>query len=345
LPGKPLDYLLENSILPKTPITINSWLRHPMDNTGHLIAASAVARALNIIGDRWSLLILRDIFLGRHRFEELREHTGAPRGTLTKRLQDLVYQGVLYRNPYQSAPSRFEYRLTDKGLDLYPWALAVWHWELQWGADDASWSLPPVLKHKACGKKVIPLYTCGECHRELRPKDVSYAAGPAADGAEPALVPGAQRRAKVNRNNRTGADTSLFHVTDAIGDRQTALVVSGAFWGLHRYDDFQRELNIATNVLADRLKLLVEVGIFTKVAYQDNPPRYEYRATRKANDLYPLILSLHQWGSKWLEDKGAVLTLIHNCGKEAFEINMVCNQCKEKLNPGDVSFTLHGQEH
>jgi DNA-binding HxlR family transcriptional regulator len=309
-----------------------------MEKTGHLITASAVARAVNIIGDRWTILVLRDVFLGRHRFEELQQHTGAPRGTLTNRLRTLMFHGVLYKNPYQRAPVRFEYRLTDKGLDLYPWALAVWQWELKWGGRDQQLeAIPPVLRHRVCGKRVSPVYTCGTCHEELLPKDVRYAAGAAASGAGSALDTGTRRRA---RSSGSGTDRSLFHITDAVGDRHTALVVSGAFWGLHRYDDFQRELDIATNVLADRLKLLVEVGIFTRIAYQDNPPRYEYRATKKAASLYPVILSLHHWGSRWLEDEGAVLNLIHRCGAEAFDINTVCNHCQDTLRPGDVSFSF-----
>ncbi|MBT4518362.1 MAG: helix-turn-helix transcriptional regulator [Halieaceae bacterium] len=311
-----------------------------MESTGHLIAASAVARSLNIIGDRWSLLILRDIFLGRHRFEELHKHSGTPRGTLTKRLQSLVLNGVLYRNPYQTAPTRYEYRLTDKGLDLYPVALAVWRWEIKWGGYDNSEALPLVLRHKGCGNKLIPSYRCGECGQELSSRDISYRPGPAAAEAEPALTLGTHRRAKLNPGDRRGTDTSLFHITDAIGDRRTALVLSGAFWGLRRYDDFHRELNIATNVLADRLKLLVEVGLFTRKSYQDSPPRYEYKATEKAHDLYPLIVALHQWGSKWLEDKGAVLTLVHKCSQKPIRVDTVCNHCHERLHFGDIQYAL-----
>ena len=315
-----------------------------MDTIHDLITASPVARALNIIGDRWSLLILRDVFLGRHRFEELCEHTGAPRGTLTKRLQSLVSDGVLYRNPYRNTRTRFEYRLTDKGLDLYPWALAIWHWEQRWGGGDKAMDLPALLTHRNCGQALIPLYCCGQCHEVLRPRDIRYVAGPGAKNAESALILGNQRLARTRPGERRGVDSSLFHVTDIIGDRRTALVVSGAFWGLRRFGDFQEKLSIATNVLTDRLKRLVDAGIFVRQRYQDSPPRYEYRATDKANDLYPIVLSLHQWGSRWLQDESAVLVLIHKCGAEAFTVNTVCNHCKQELNPGDVNFNARDGE-
>ena len=315
-----------------------------MTSTQQLITAGAVARSLNIIGDRWSLLILREVFLGYYRFETIQKHTGTPRGTLTRRLKSLVFNGVLYRNPYQRAPVRFEYRLTDKGLDLYPWALAVWLWEQKWGREDNSLNLPPKLLHKACNNIVTPLYKCGECLYELHYRDIRYAAGPAADKAEPALALGTQRHSKQKADNGLSTGTSSIHISDLIGDRRTALVVSGAFWGLRRFGDFERELKIATNILADRLKVLVKHEIFVRKAYQDNPPRYEYRALEKANDLYPVILSLHQWGSTWLEERGAVLTLIHKCGKEAFTVECRCNHCERKLNPADVSFTFEEDE-
>ena len=81
-----------------------------------LLHSGEVARALQVVGDRWSFLLMRDAFLGIRRFEDLRRRTGASRGTLTARLNSMVEAGLFYRSPYGSAPSRLEYRLTEKGL-------------------------------------------------------------------------------------------------------------------------------------------------------------------------------------------------------------------------------------
>ena len=93
-----------------------------------LLRSGEGSRALQCIGDRWSFLLLRDAFLGVRRFEDLRRLTGASRGTLTARLNALVEQGILYRSPYGNAPSRLEYRLTEKGkaLNSVLMALLVW---------------------------------------------------------------------------------------------------------------------------------------------------------------------------------------------------------------------------
>lgn len=136
------------------------------------IPTNPVARGLSLLGDRWTILILREIFLGKHRFEEFRSSTGASRGTLSKRLETLVGNGILYKNPYQSAPLRYEYRLTDKGLGLYPWALLIWQWETEWaGAKGAK--LPTELYHDcASGHRLDPVAVCRHCREALHYDDV-----------------------------------------------------------------------------------------------------------------------------------------------------------------------------
>src|SRR3954469_23934976 len=89
----------------------------------------SIARSLEIVGERWTLLILRDAFLGVRRFEDFQRSTGAARNVLSARLGRLVEEGVLERRRYQERPERFEYRLTDKGLELWPVMVRL----LQWG--------------------------------------------------------------------------------------------------------------------------------------------------------------------------------------------------------------------
>jgi DNA-binding HxlR family transcriptional regulator len=97
---------------------------------GAILRSSQVAMAFEALGDRWSALMLREIFLGARRFEELVAATGANRATLTSRLRSLVDEGILHRHPYQVRPTRYEYRLTRMGADLYPTALMYWLWDV-----------------------------------------------------------------------------------------------------------------------------------------------------------------------------------------------------------------------
>ncbi|MGH8286793.1 MAG: winged helix-turn-helix transcriptional regulator, partial [Steroidobacteraceae bacterium] len=112
-----------------------------MPTSAELIATSPVTRTLGIIGDRWTLLILRDAFQGAHRFEEFRALSGAARSTLTSRLAGLVENGLLVKVRYSRQPARFEYRLTERGLDLFGTTLVTWRWEHTWAPRGAG--IPP----------------------------------------------------------------------------------------------------------------------------------------------------------------------------------------------------------
>lgn len=123
---------------------------------------------------------------------------------------------------------------------------------------------------------------------------------------------------------------------ELIGERWTLLVVRDAFMGVRRFEDFQRRTGAARNVLSARLNLLVDEGIFRRVAYQEHPLRYEYRLTDKGLDLWPVIVSLLQWGDRHIYPGRAPVLLVHrNCGG-AVSSHRLCETCGAKLGPRDV---------
>ena len=136
----------------------------------------SMARTLAVIGDRWTLLILRECFLRVRRFDDFQERLGIGRPILTDRLRKLVDHFVLTKVAYQLNPTRYEYRLTPKGLDLYPVVLAIVHW------GDVHLSgrkgRPVVHEHVACGHVFDPVTTCSACAEALDPRDVRVLPGP-----------------------------------------------------------------------------------------------------------------------------------------------------------------------
>lgn len=129
----------------------------------------SIARTLDVVGERWSLLILRDAFYGVRRFDDFRRDLGIARNVLTDRLGKLVDQGVLERRRYEQRPPRFEYRLTVKGRDLLPVLLAMVRWGDHWAAREE----PPVeLTHTPCGHITEPTMACSHCRRELTWRDL-----------------------------------------------------------------------------------------------------------------------------------------------------------------------------
>ncbi|WP_423897330.1 winged helix-turn-helix transcriptional regulator [Candidatus Pelagadaptatus aseana] len=302
-----------------------------------LLLSNPVARGLNILGDRWAILILREVFLGQHRFEEFRTRTGASRGTLSKRLETLVHNGILYKNPYQTAPVRYEYRLTDKGRALYPWALLIWQWETEW-ADQLSANIPSRLTHFHPDEHALyPVAVCRHCREPLHFDDVERVVREEEIKSAPKNISefGSQRRSRNSGNN----SQLLGHVTDIIGDRWTLLLMAAAFVGLSRYDDFRQQLGVATNILADRLKMLVDADILKREEYQTNPPRFEYHLTTKGKALYPQTMALRQWVQEWLPPVSHPFTLVHrNCGHE-LQTDVICQGCGEVPGADEVRFS------
>src|ERR1035437_11005454 len=124
----------------------------------------SMARTLAVIGDRWTLLILRECFLRVRRFDEFQARLGIGRPILAVRLQKLVANFVLTKMAYQENPTRYEYRLTSKGLDLYPIVLSIVHWgDLHLSGKKGR---PVLHEHTACGHVFDPVMTCSECHAE-----------------------------------------------------------------------------------------------------------------------------------------------------------------------------------
>lgn len=137
----------------------------------------SVARTLEVIGERWSLLVVRDVFLGIRRFDEMQEHLGISRNVLSTRLARLVDQGVLKRVQYSERPPRFEYRLTRRGVDLFPVLMAM----TEFGDTHAppAGGLARVFKHRACDQPIDQRHLrCDHCGVDVEAWDVYQVDGP-----------------------------------------------------------------------------------------------------------------------------------------------------------------------
>jgi DNA-binding HxlR family transcriptional regulator len=130
------------------------------------------------LANRWSLLILRECFPRKRRFAAFGASLGITRHVLADQLKKLVRFGVLRRIPYQESPKRYEYILTQKGLDLYPIVMSIVHWGDVHMVDERG--RPRLYEHKRCGKMFDPVMTCSECGQPLSPKEVHVHVGPGA---------------------------------------------------------------------------------------------------------------------------------------------------------------------
>jgi DNA-binding HxlR family transcriptional regulator len=170
-----------------------------MQRTSFADMTCSIARTLDIAGEWWSPLILRDVHLGITRFDDLRRDLGISRKVLTERLERLVEQGVLERRAYSEHPPRHDYVLTEKGGELVDVLLAMLAWGDRWTAGDKG---PPVLlRHQGCGELTHSEIRCARCGKLLHAKEVTVEPGPGgSDGPGTRVV--AERLAVIGDKQR-----------------------------------------------------------------------------------------------------------------------------------------------
>lgn len=131
-------------------------------------------------------------------------------------------------------------------------------------------------------------------------------------------------------------ECSIARTLDAIGDRWSLLIIRDAFYGVRRFDVFQRDLGVARNILADRLQKLVEKGVLERRQYEERPPRYEYRLTDRGRDLVGVVLAMMRWGDDWTATGPPPVSVIHTtCGKVTRPV-VACSECGEELRLGEL---------
>jgi len=153
-----------------------------MQRSNLAVLPCSLARTLQVVGEWWTMLVLRDICFGLHRFDEIHDHLGIARNILKARLDTLVKHGLAERRRYQRRPDRYEYLATDKGRDLVPALLALAAWGDRWTGAGAP---PALFSHAACGHDTVATVVCSACAASLAAGEVSVRPGPgSADGAD-----------------------------------------------------------------------------------------------------------------------------------------------------------------
>ena len=299
------------------------------------ILKGSVRRSLDLIGNRWALLILLSAFCGVQSFDEWKSLHRISPSILSSRLKRLVDRGILVQQPVEPGSRRQRYLLTEMGADLFHWALAVWSWERTWvyrGLEH-----PVRLVHKTCGHSSTARFVCGHCRGRVGYFSIKIESGPGYETV-PLVKSSGSRRTK----NPKGLDPESGHIgrfVDIIGDRWSFLIISATFFGVTRFDEYQRQLHIATNILSDRLQRLTDDGMLARNRYREKPARYEYILTEKTIAFYQVPLMLALWGDKWLpSDEGPVFLRYHDhCGKDLTVIPL-CDHCGDELKQSDIEF-------
>ena len=259
---------------------------------------------------------------------------GVSRGVLADRLKWLQSIDCLQQLPERPGSKRHSYHLTQKSMELYHNALTALNWERQFHASPSLDKME--LLHTNCGNKFHPVTRCIRCNHSIEHSDVIYLPGPGATMDLRKMK--IRRRAALPANNAPSQRNLYSNLVNIVGDRWTANVLALAFHGIRRFDQFREELPIAKNTLSDRLKYLVNQGIFEQHAYQINSSRYEYRLTKKGDATFPYFITLLRWGDKWCDpnSSGRPMKLMHKICSQPLVPKVVCSACNGVLNAHEV---------
>jgi len=290
--------------------------------------ASSINRALDQIGDKWSLLIIGDVLWGINTFGELLAATGMSRGVLSDRLKWLEQVDCLKKRYPDGNKRRPRYHMTRKSVDLYDNALMALNWERRFFTDPELDAVD--LFHEDCQKVFKPFLACKHCGKEVMAGDVEYHPGPGATRDLRQMK--VRRRSSKSIKDVPGSRRAYKNLIHLIGDRWTANLIALAYHGITRYDELRKELPIATNVLSDRLKFLTAEGIFLAVPYTERPMRYDYFLSEKGLGMFPFFQTMLQWGDRWCGDgNGPPMLLTHKTCNHQLDGEVRCDQCHQHV--------------
>ncbi|MCD9199861.1 winged helix-turn-helix transcriptional regulator [Aeromicrobium wangtongii] len=290
--------------------------------------ASPLGRALVLLGDMWTVRIVRAIFAEQRRFQDLRDSLRISDPVLSRRLRALVDDGLLHTRAYQSNPPRHEYLLTEAGIDLWRVMIALWTWDRTWaGGHHRDAALR--LRHHACGHSTRPVFGCGSCGAiGLTARDVKGVVD------DRLLLDVVSRRSR-----RSTAMSGPIDASGVLGDRWSTLILSDALMGSRRFSEFQSHLKISPVTLTQRLELFVETGMLTRESVTAGGRRQEYRLTPKGIDFFSVTATINSWAARWLSEDGeSGLSLTHlACGAE-LDPQFTCNSCNKPLVRREIGF-------
>lgn len=295
------------------------------------LSPSSAQQTISVIGDAWTLRILRTAFRGGRRYGDFINLLGISRGVLSDRLEKLVANGLLVRQAEEG--SHPEYWLSPRGLDLWSLFLSMWLWETKWGTGQAD-KVPvndrprQTIVHTVCGHEMRPELHCEHCHAAVRAFDTAAEAGPGYLDVVP-HVPSMFRRVQA-----AGGAEDVQTLMRVIGDRWNCALLAAAFKGVQLFSQFEKDLGIAPNQLSDRLAELQQLGILRGHAYAGE--RQMYKLTRAGLAMFPVILEMMRWGDQWLWPKGAPIVVRHKPCGNLLGAKWFCSHCQQALARTEV---------
>ena len=279
---------------------------------------NAIGASLGLLGDEWTLLIVQQAQQGVRRYSQLQTRLGIGPTVLSARLATLTDAGVLEKVP---DGGRFAYELTRSGRELWALLLCIWAWEQDWVQGEAL----PTMRHVSCGEVFRPVLACAGCGAATGAPDVDITLGPS--GAIARSVPTGSNRRRAGSTRADGP--GLFPETMSLmGSRWSSALLGCAFLGARRFSEFEAMLGAPPNVVAERLRSFVTLGVLDA----------DYRLTAKGLAFFPAVATLVAWGERWhpAPDGPSLVATHRACGAD-FVPTLQCSGCAVLLQRSDVA--------
>lgn len=283
-------------------------------------AAGTVGRALGVLADTWTLLILQRAFLGVRRYASWRATLNISDATLAARLRSMTDHGLLRTSPYrEGGRSRQEYRLTERGMDTWRLLLVTWNWERDWEPREVP--LPEIV-HRGCGEATHVVLGCAHCGAAVGPRDTEVA-------MERVMTGGADLSRVHPRRTRGRLPTDplsfLPGAMEIVGDRWGATLLGACLIGMRTFSEFAEQLSISPEVLTDRLRRFVEHGVLERAGPTG------YRLTDKGRAAFAIHACLVDWANRWERADGAAvdLDIRHRACGRSLRVRLDCATCGE----------------
>jgi DNA-binding HxlR family transcriptional regulator len=317
---------------------LEGLIEQGVDTAAEGVGRDSVYRTFEAVGDAWSWLLLREAVLHDvRRFSVFQTRLEIARSTLAARLAQLIDGGLLVRT-LPAGTSGAEYLLTDSGRDFFECLMMAMAWGDRWyPATNAQSCL--LVTHHACGRPLAPHYRCAGCSEVVRAVDVRPQRPEVRLGSS--RMPGQRHRAPSFDLLERAGTCSIARTLAVMGDWWSGMVIRESFYGVHRFDELQSNLGIATNVLSARLRHLVEYGVLDRSVYQHRPTRHEYHLTGKGLDLYPVPLAILSWGDRWRSPDGPPIPLLHHPCQQRLRPILTCGGCDTPAGRADALIHDH----
>ncbi len=290
--------------------------------------ATSLSRALEIIGESWTMLILKEGFNGTRQFGEFQKNLNIPKQTLAERLTYLCENELLYKRPISAKKTSLQYAMTAKALDLYNVMYSVWLWhEAHRAQIDV---LPFDLIHTSCGKVLGATFRCRHCRQPATPDSVTFQpSDPPQEAHESRLK---RRKGAAVTAGKSSSDKGAI-AASLVGDAPSNEILFHLLRQPLNLQNLSRQTGLNANVLRERIERLEALDLIDSTQVGR---RIEYAAKERANGFFPLLISLAEWGDRWCNHANPPPEMrLHSC-QELLNANYFCDHCDGRIEPRNI---------